>query len=348
MQEELTARVAALERGRERLDTLIESMVEAVLATNASGGAVTHQHAARQLIGYGPDDRLPNVRELFVNLEARNLVDQVMQGQVVLGREIALEGRTVLVTARPLPAGGAVVCLHDITEVKRLESIRRDFVANVSHELKTPLTSIAGYAETLLGERPEANTERRFLEVIFANAKRMQRLVDDLLDLARLESGGWIPRRETFDAVEAGRTAWAPFADRAAERGVAFEVTGPVSQPVSADPEALRQILSNLFDNALRYTPAGGRITLDISGAREAVQIAVRDTGSGIPAEHVPRVFERFYRVDRARSRDQGGTGLGLSIVKHLVDAHGGRVDLESALGHGTTVRVTLPTQAPS
>ncbi len=346
MQEELDARISALERGREKMDTLIESMVEAVLATDAGGAIVVCNGAARKLVNYRPDDVLPNIRELFVNIDARNLVDQVMRGQMVLGREIALDERTVLATARPLPTGGAVVCMHDVTDIKRLQSIRRDFVANVSHELKTPLTSISGYAETLLGEKPDAETERKFLEIILANAQRMQRLVDDLLDLARLESGGWTPRRETVDPLEAGKIAWAAFADRAAERNVTFEATGAEDQLLSADPEALRQILSNLFDNALRHTPAGGRISLEVSRADGMVQIAVRDTGSGIPAEHVPRVFERFYRADPARSRDQGGTGLGLSIVKHMVDAHGGRVDLESAVGRGTTVRVTLPAAA--
>jgi signal transduction histidine kinase len=269
----------------------------------------------------------------------------VLAGRAVLGREIAFESRTVLVTARPLPPGGAVVCLHDITDLRRLEVIRRDFVANVSHELKTPLTSIAGYTHTLLTDRPDPAVTAKFLEVIAGNTERMHRLVDDLLDLARLESGSWTPKVEELDPRAAGEAAWAPLAKRAAAAGVRFSATVAGGSRVTADPEALRQILVNLFDNALRYTPAGGSIELDVRPGERGTVLAVRDTGSGIPAEHLARVFERFYRVDPARSREHGGTGLGLSIVKHLVEAHGGRVDLTSAVGAGTTVRVFLPNE---
>ena len=234
-----------------------------------------------------------------------------------------------------------------VARVKASQLAQRDFVANVSHELKTPLTSIAGYAETLTHELPDPSA-RRFAETILQNAQRMQHLVDDLLDLSRIESGGWQPLREAVDVEPAARDAWAPFAERAGAERIDFTVAvAEHAHTVPADPDALRQMLTNLFDNALRHTPAGGRITVSAALDRDGVILEVRDTGSGIPAEHLSRVFERFYRVDPGRSRDQGGTGLGLAIVKHLVEAHGGRVAVESRLGQGTTIRMRFPAPAP-
>ena len=343
MHEELEQRMAALARGREETGALIESMVEGVIAVDPNGTVVFCNAALRGLLNYPAGTELPNLRELFRSPEARGIVDVVLNGGAVLGREVAFDSRVVLVTARPLPAGGAVVCLHDITDLRRLETIRRDFVANVSHELKTPLTSISGYADTLLTDRPDPDTSARFLEVIRANADRMHHLVDDLLDLARLESGTWRLDIRAVDSAREVQSAWAPFASRAEAQEVQFQVTTDKAARLYADTEGLRQILGNLFDNALRYTPKGGTITCAVEPVDDGTRLSVTDTGTGIPAEHVPRVFERFYRVDPARSRSQGGTGLGLSIVKHLVDAHGGRIDLTSALGRGTTVRIIFP-----
>ncbi len=246
-------------------------------------------------------------------------------------------------SARPLPTGGAILVLHDQTEVRRLEAVRRDFVANVSHELKTPLTSISGYAETLLAERPEAEVERRFLETILANARRMQRLVDDLLDLARIESGRWQPSLVPIDVREIAEATWDDLAPKAAERGVRFEVEAAGAPMVLADSEGLRLVLRNLLDNALRYTPPGGVITVRAMPDEDGVALRVADTGSGISHEHLGRVFERFYRVDPSRSRAEGGTGLGLSIVRRTVEAHGGRVAAESELGRGTTITCWFP-----
>jgi two-component system phosphate regulon sensor histidine kinase PhoR len=348
MQEELTARMAALTRGREETSAIIESMVESVAAVDAQGDVKVCNAALRHLLRYGADTPLPNLREIFRGVEAREVLDQALDGRVVLGREVTLDDRTVLVTARPLPTGGAVICLHDVTELRRLETVRRDFVANVTHELKTPLTSISGYADTLLADRPDRETTERFLTVIRGNAERMHRLVDELLDLAKLESGAWRPQVAELDPRPAADAAWSELADRAAAASVAFTASVPPGIRVWADPEALRQILTNLFDNAVRHTPAGGSIEFAASAVDQGTQLVVSDTGTGIPADHVPRVFERFYRVDPARSREHGGTGLGLAIVKHLVEAHGGRVDLSSALGRGTTVRLTFPSHRVS
>jgi len=248
------------------------------------------------------------------------------------------------VNARPLENEGAVLVLHDLTELRRLETVRRDFVANVSHELKTPLTSISGYAETLLTDTPDPVTGREFLKIILSNAHRMQRLVDDLLDLSRIESGRWQPRVEKVDVGAAAREVWATLAERAAARGTRFELkveTGAAI--VEADPDAVRQVLTNLIDNSLRYVGASGVVTFVSRGVDGGVELSVTDNGTGITSDHLPRIFERFYRADPSRSREEGGTGLGLSIVKHVVEAHGGRVSAESELGVGTTIRCWFP-----
>jgi signal transduction histidine kinase len=227
--------------------------------------------------------------------------------------------------------------------------VRRDFVANASHELKTPLTAIRGYSETLLDPELPVELRRQFTLTVQANAKRLQHIVDDLLDLSRIESGGWRAEPEPVAVDQVARAAWANFAAAAEEKGVGWEIEGEeLPQQVLADPGALQQIFSNLFSNALRFTPQGGRITVaagPVPGRPDWTRVAVRDTGSGIPAVHLGRIFERFYRVDPARSREEGGTGLGLAIVRHLVEAHGGSVEAESSLGQGTTIRFVLPTR---
>jgi len=253
----------------------------------------------------------------------------------------------VLLSGRPLPQGGALLVLHDVTELRRLETVRRDFVANVSHELKTPLTSISGYAETLVSDTTDAETTSRFLAVILANAQRMQRLVDDLLDLSRIESGHWKPAPEILDTALVARESWALLAGVAGQRKVSFEaLVGPGAEHVYVDPDALRHVLSNLFDNSLRYTPSGGQITLLAGRDDRGVTLRVRDTGNGIPGEHLSRIFERFYRADPARSREEGGTGLGLAIVKHMVEAHDGRVSATSEVGRGTEIACWFPDPA--
>jgi len=216
-------------------------------------------------------------------------------------------------------------------------------VANVSHELKTPLTSIAGYAETLVTEVGANAQARGFAETILSNARRMQQLVDDLLDLSRIESGGWQPTRRLVDMGALAQEAWIPFADRAEAQHVSFHVdVSPGAATLAVDPEAFRQIFTNLYDNALRHT-RGGTVKVRAREASDGVVVAVRDTGTGISPDHLPRIFERFYRADAGRARAHGGTGLGLAIVKHLAEAHGGRVAAMSGLGEGTTIEIHLP-----
>jgi signal transduction histidine kinase len=343
-QQELQARFDALQQERAESEAMVNAMVEGVIAADARGRVVTANPAARRLLGYDESGPIPDLPRLFRAKAARDVVDATLGGAAVLDRDLELDGRSLLVNSRPLPNGGAVLVLHDVSEIKRLEAVRRDFVANVSHELKTPLTSISGYAETLLSDDPEGEVRRHFLRTILVNAQRMHRLVDDQLDLARIESGRWQPVAGPLEFSGAARDAWAPRAPSAAAAGIRFMVQpGPGAEVLRADPEALRQILGNLFDNAIRYTPEAGSVTCWSLAEDGGVTVGVSDTGSGIPGDHLPRIFERFYRVDPARSREDGGTGLGLAIVKHLTESHGGWVRAESELGRGTTIRCWFP-----
>ena len=344
MHQQLGDRFDELRREQAESAALVESMVEGVIAADGRGRIVTANAAARRLLGYGASGALPELPALFRVKAAREVVDVVLEGMPVQDRQLEMDGRVLLVNARPLPTGGAVLVLHDLTEVRRLETVRRDFVANVSHELKTPLTSISGYAETLLGDTADAETSHRFLRTILSNARRMQRLVDDLLDLSRIEAGRWQPNRTEMDIAAVARESWTTLAVRAETHQVELVLDlGPEAGTVHADPDAVRQILTNLMDNSLRHTPAGGRITCLARRLTGAVALSIRDNGVGITGDHLPRIFERFYRADSSRSREEGGTGLGLAIVKHLVEAHGGRVYAESERGSGTTVTCIFP-----
>lgn len=344
MHRQLGDRFDELRREQAESAALVQSMVEGVIAADGRGHIVTANPAARRLLGYGPSEPLPDLAELFRVKAAREVVDVVLQGQAVQDRSLDMDDRVFLVNARPLPAGGAVLVLHDLTEVRRLEAVRRDFVANVSHELKTPLTSISGYAETLLADNTDPETTRRFLTTILSNARRMQRLVDDLLDLSRIEAGRWHPTLSEVDVAAVARESWAALAGRADAHQVELVVdVAPDAALVEADLDAVRQVLTNLLDNSLRYTPEGGRITCLSRRVNGGVAVSIRDNGAGITRAHLPRIFERFYRADLSRSREEGGTGLGLAIVKHLVEAHGGRVSAESERGSGTTVTCLFP-----
>jgi signal transduction histidine kinase len=343
MHEELDARFEALQRKQAETEAMVNAMVEGVLSSDARGQVVTANPAARRLLGYGPDRPLPALQVLFHHKAARGAVEASLRGETVPDREVLLDERTCLLSARPLPEGGAVLVLHDLTDLRRLETIRRDFVANVSHELKTPLTSISGYAETLLADHPGEETTQRFLETILANAQRMQRLVDDQLDLSRIESGSWRPSPRVVMTEAALREPWTATGTPGHSNHIFRVMVGAGAETVFVDPEAFRQVLANLYDNARRYTAPGGAITALAMPDGGGVRVTVRDAGSGIGSEHLPRIFERFYRADPSRSRGEGGTGLGLAIVKHMVESHGGRVWAESELGEGTAIHSWFP-----
>jgi signal transduction histidine kinase len=266
-----------------------------------------------------------------------------MSGTETEPEEVSIGDTTLSLTARPLVNGGAVVALFDLTPIRRLEAVRRDFVANVSHELRTPLTIIGGFAETMQDPALPPKTRAEFARTILSNTQRMQRIVDELLDLSRIESGHWQPRPQRVRVGEVATDVYARIAARAAAKQISLNLDiGPGAEFVEADKTALEQILMNLVENAVRHTNEG-TITIATRPRKELVVVSVADTGTGIPPGHLPRIFERFYRADLGRSREAGGTGLGLAIVKHLVDAHGGTVEAESEVGVGTEIRFSLP-----
>jgi signal transduction histidine kinase len=350
---DLRERVERLRQERDQLAVLIEFGTEGLLQVTPAGRIQHVNPAAARLLGLPADARGQSINTLIRNGELRELLMSAAGGASVQTFELVVDDRQLIAVCRALPDnGGAVAAIIDLTALRRLEAVRRDFVANVSHELKTPLTSIRGYTETLMADDLPADVRRQFLEVVQQNTTRIQRIVDDLLDLSRLQSGGWSPEIQDVDAAELAADAWVACAETARLKKINFDVATSGRTHVSADPGGLRQVLANLYDNALRYTSNGGRINVRIeelsNGNRRAhaygdwVEILVQDTGTGIPREALPRVFERFYRVDPARSRAEGGTGLGLSIVKHLVERMDGEVTAESELGKGTTIRVRL------
>jgi two-component system, OmpR family, phosphate regulon sensor histidine kinase PhoR len=326
MTEELASRLEALREEDALLTALVDSLNEGVLALNERGEVVRINQRGRGFLRVTapvpfPADVLPR------NATMREAIEAALAGEVTEPAELQIAGHTLAVTARPLAVGGAVVALFDLTPIRRLEVVRRDFAANVSHELKTPLTVVNGFAETIV-----------------VNATRMQRIVDDLLDLSRIESGGWVPDPISVELAGLVRDVFTTVERRAGAKGIELVADVAPGRRVYADPTALRQILSNLVENAVRYTSAGA-VTVGAEDGRGGTWIHVRDTGVGIPAEHLSRIFERFYRVDPSRSRNEGGTGLGLAIVKHLVEAHGGRVQAQSTPGHGTTVSAFFPNE---
>jgi len=339
----LSGRLADLERERAGMAALIGSMVEGVVACDARGTVTAVNPAARELLGLG-DGAAPPVQEIFRPRAAREAIDATLHaGTEVTDLEVEVDHRTVLLSGRALKDGGAVFVVHDLTTLKRLEAVRRDFVANVSHELKTPLTVIRGFAETLRKDEPPRDVAHGFLDTMLANTRRMQQLIDDLLDLSRIESRAWTPEPEPVELEPLAREVWAGLSQRGNAPTLTFETDITSGAALLADRDALRQILVNVLDNAARYTPAGGTVTVRARPEGDQLRLEVSDTGSGIPSDQLSRIFERFYRVDPARSRELGGTGLGLAIVKHLVEAQGGRVEALSVLGAGTTIRIVLP-----
>ena len=340
--DDLQDHLSKLGHERDEMQTLIDCMAEGVVAVTDDNRVLRTNKAARTLFDLA--DAPPHVP--IATLVRHPALRAVLEESVVKSssaKEIELGGRHLLMSSRLLDTGGAVTTFLDVSEVRRLERVRRDFVANASHELKTPLTSIRGFAETLMEGAPsDDELNKKFVESIHKNALRMQRLVDDLLDLSRLESGGQRLETGYVPLGAATRRAWAPYAEQAALRAITFRFQRDVQ--VRADPQGLDQILRNLLENALRHTADGGHINVSAEESPGGlVRIDVSDDGEGIPSSLLPRIFERFFRADSARARDVGGTGLGLAIVRHLVSAMGGDVAAESELGHGTTIRFTLP-----
>jgi two-component system phosphate regulon sensor histidine kinase PhoR len=400
---------AAVRSSQRQLETLLNSMQDAVIAISSDGLVQWANQPMDRLVRQRTRLNAPVVEtirdpDFLATVKAATATKEVKTARATS----IVPGRAFDVTAAPLPDGGAVAVLRDLTETERVEKTRRDFIANVSHELRTPLTSIQGYSETLLDTASESSgSTREFLEIIRKNAARMARLTEDLLTLARVESGETRFDTEPVPPLELLHDAEESFREIARGQGVELQIMGlqnmslqntglqPVlaqkasSQsastqtaaaeaqttagattaasirdpqsadsnpdaatveslpPVLADREAIHQVFSNLIDNAMKYGRSGGRILLGARPAQRGIEFGVefyvRDFGAGISSEHLPRLFERFYRVDKARSRESGGTGLGLAIAKHIMFAHGGVIRAESELGHGSTFLFTLP-----
>jgi len=348
--QEVGRRLAEQARDRARMEALLAGMVEGVIVVDPRGRLQLVNHAAQHMLRldsvtigrpYVETIRLPAIAELVAAVLFGRAANPV---QLSPPRD---PSRTIMATAAPAagtPAYGVVLVLHDITELRRVDQIRRDFVANVSHELRTPLTAIRGYVEALSEDDTGAEDRGRFLEIIGRHTQRMERLVKDLLRLARLDAG-----QETLDVIPCDTrnltdTVLTDVAQAAEERNQRVEVTiGPGADIVRADPAKLHDALRNLVANAITYSPARSRIGIDVTAAGGRVTIVVSDQGPGIPEEDLTRVFERFYRVDKSRARDPGGTGLGLAIVKHLIELHGGSVSVENRPEGGARFLITLP-----
>ncbi|MBA2565345.1 MAG: PAS domain-containing protein, partial [Gemmatimonadetes bacterium] len=347
---ELAAQRTEMLAEREHLNGVLESMVEGVLVTDEKGRILQTNAALQTMFGLA---RPPIGRTSLEALRNPGLEDILARasrngertsGSVRLSHPLE---RTLEVGVASLggSAGpGVVAVFHDITRLNKLEALRRDFVANVSHEIRTPVTVIRGCAETLIGGAEDEGERRRFTEIIIRHADRLTDLVDDLLALSSLESTAPPIRPEVLGVAELLASVEEAFRLRAAERGIVLDLRAP--QPaisLRGDRRLLEQVFSNLLDNALKHTERGGRVTLSAAPDGDAMVFHVADTGCGIPAADLDRVFERFFRVDRARSRKLGGTGLGLAIVKHIVLLHGGRITVRSRLGEGTEFLVRLP-----
>jgi two-component system phosphate regulon sensor histidine kinase PhoR len=356
LQRACQARVGALAVEKARLEEILQALADGVLVTNREGQVVFGNAALTHMSGVHPplEGRLPV--EISRHREVDEAIQRCHQTQQSAVLEIVRRGPPEAffeVHVGPIqPNGealGTVTVFHDITRVRQLERVRRDFVANVSHELRTPLTAIRGYAETLAdGALSDPVAGARFVRVIVSHAERLQRLLDDILDLSRLEADGFAVQPASCRMGDLLEAAIATVTPVATQKALQLVVESDSEQLVMCDPRLIGQALTNLLDNAAKYTPEGGRVSLrtrheaaaDEGGGRVVVEVS--DTGIGIPSADLNRVFERFYRVDKGRSRAMGGTGLGLAIVRHIVEAHGQRVWASSTLGEGSAFYFTL------
>jgi two-component system phosphate regulon sensor histidine kinase PhoR len=358
---ELEQRIRTGDEERGKTHAILAAMAEGIVAVDRDEKIVLVNRSARELAGLGKEP-----------VEGRRTWEAIRVGAVVEILRAALDGRESFRDEVAIPGGrererlveahaapitsddgtiaGAVVVLHDVTRLRKLESYRRDFVANVSHELKTPLTTIRAAVETLqAGAAGDPESGPRFLQKIDAQSARLQALIGDLRSLSRLESEGLVQAPAPADLRSIVALSVERFAERAAGKRIrlSFDPGGPSLAPVTADEGALAQVFDNLIDNAVKYTPEGGRVALRLSDAASRFAVDVTDDGLGIAEKDKERIFERFYRADRARSREVGGTGLGLAIVKHIVLLHRGTVHVASELGAGSTFTVYLPRAGP-
>ena len=353
MSSQLEARIRELSGEKADLSAILAGMTEGVLVARPDGRIRLTNQALQRQFGISEEPVGRTVLEAFRNIPLQELVGDVIQHGDVAARELTFltpNERTYELSATRLQSGdgavtGVIVVFHDITRMRQFENTRKEFVANVSHELRTPLSIIKGYVETLLDEQPpDEQTTKQFLQTIQRHSRRLEALIADLLSISALESQQARLNFEPVKMLAAAQSVLDELARQAQEKSVTVSLKIPAQLPaVRADAQRLHQILFNLLDNAIKYTHAGGHVTILAVERDGMIETAVADDGPGIAPEHLPHVFERFYRVDKARSRELGGTGLGLSIVKHIVQSHGGRVWAESQIETGSTFFFTLP-----
>jgi two-component system, OmpR family, phosphate regulon sensor histidine kinase PhoR len=347
--QQLKARIGELVAERDRLSAILSGMVEGVLVIDGSGRVLVENPAAAKILGAPAPLVGRSFEELEPNEDARRLIASCMRGEITETELEIVDGRGchIAIYVRPLLRGGEgaiVAVLRDMTALRRLMAMRRDFVANVSHELRTPVTAIQGYSETLLRGTTDAETSRQFLEIVHRQAESIGALVEQLLTLSELEARekDAIAREPVF-LLSMARHVAETVRGRAESRGVTIGIEVDGDATARADPDGLERAVLNLVGNAIEYGREGGRVRIKGARAGAVVTVAVEDDGPGIAEEHLPRLFERFYRIDRGRARQHGGAGLGLSIVKHLVESMDGTIAVESEVGRGTTFTMKLP-----
>lgn len=354
MARDLESRVHDLEREKTKLDAMLLSMSEGLLVIAQNRSILLMNPAAAAMLGLSETRSIgKSLLETVRNTELEALAGSALAGGMTASKEIRFFGKTerhLMVNAAPYQVASgerqAVLVFHDVTEIHRLENLRREFVANVSHELKTPLTSLQGFIETLLAgawQKPEH--AKRFLQMMDEDAKRLSRLIHDLLDLSSIEQGGGLSTRKPLDPAEPAARALTALRTAIATKEIRVDNSLSAGMcTVMGDADQLEQVWVNLLENAVKFTPQGGNIDIHSFIESDRIRFEVIDIGAGIPQEALGRIFERFYRVDPARSRELGGTGLGLSIVKHIIEQHGGTVSAASpGPGLGSTFSFTLP-----
>ena len=341
----IQSQIELLRRRRQEFTALTENMSEGFLLLDQKGRVLSYNTGALKLLGAQPPAEEANVLTLDRSDPFRQVVSQVLEGRRCQGR-LERNGRSLQLLADPVfrddACAGAVLVLLDVTEKEQGEQMRREFTANVSHELKTPLTSISGMAEIMKDGLVRAEDIQGFAADIYKESQRLIRLVEDIIHLSRLDEGGADLEKKEVDLLELARTVQERLRPTAGQSGVELEVSGE-HQTISGIPSVVEEMIYNLLDNAIKYNRPGGKAAVTVSGAPDGVVVIVSDTGIGIPLEDQNRVFERFYRVDKSHSKEIGGTGLGLSIVKHAAALHNAQVELNSTPGQGTTVRLCFP-----
>jgi two-component system phosphate regulon sensor histidine kinase PhoR len=348
MAQVLGTRMQALSDGKQQLELILEAMGQGVMVLDRDGRITFTNTSLLKVLGTERDLVGKKPLEVFRRPELETAVKGVLAGQpsqtleIAAGHNRVLQANVAQVTNAAGAVNSAVAVFHDLTEIRRAERMRRDFVANVSHEFKTPLTSIRGYTETLLsGAKDDPKIAADFLRTIERNAQHLEALVSDLLMLAKLEAE--LPAtRDHFDLMAVIKEQIALRKNALADRGIQVSVECPEIQ-IQADRARLATALSNLIDNAIHYNKPGGQIRISAERHNGTLNLSVTDTGNGIPSEELHRIFERFYRVDKSRTRESGGTGLGLSIVKHAIESQGGTINVTSRIGAGSTFTIHLP-----